>query len=247
MIGRRNAGKSSFVNALSRLGARDRERDAGTTRDAVDVRCLVDGEPIVLIDTAGLRKRGKADDAIEIISHSRAMEAVRRADVAIVLLDALRDISEVDKKIIELAAGEYKAVVVVGNKWDLVGEGMTIEQFADYVRKKCPSISFAPVAAISCENGFNLKAPIELARELYRQSLVRVTTGELNRAVHDAYARRRPRKKRHVEARLYFATQIRTNPVTIVMFTNKPNLSTTTTSATSRASSARCSLSARCP
>jgi GTP-binding protein len=224
VIGRRNAGKSSFVNALfgsERVIVSD---TPGTTRDAVDVRCIVDGEPIILIDTAGLRKRGKADDAIEIISHSRAMEAVRRADVAIVLLDALRDLSEVDKKIIELAAGEYKAVVLVGNKWDLVGEGMSIEQFADYVRKKTPSISFAPVAAISCENGFNLKAPIELARELYRQSLVRVTTGELNRAVHDAYARRRPRKKRHLEARLYFATQIRTNPVTIVLFVNKPNL-----------------------
>jgi GTP-binding protein len=224
IIGRRNAGKSSFVNALfgsERVIVSD---IPGTTRDAVDVRCVIDDEPIVLIDTAGLRKRGKADDAIELISHGRATDAVRRSDVALILLDAIRDVSEVDKKICELALSENKAIVLVANKWDLVGERMSPEQFADYVRKSIPSISFAPVVAVSCTTGWNVKVPVEIARELHRQSLVRVGTGQLNRAVHEAFVRRHPRKKRHVEAKLYFATQIGTNPVTLVFFVNKPTL-----------------------
>jgi GTP-binding protein len=224
IVGRRNAGKSSFVNALfgsERVIVSD---TPGTTRDAVDVRCMIDGEPVVLIDTAGLRKRGKADDAIELISHGRAMEAVRRADVALVLLDALRDVSEVDKKICDLVLTENKALVIVANKWDLVGEDMTPEQYANYVRDRVPSIAFAPVVAISCTTGWNVQVPIDIARELHRQSLVRIGTGELNRIVHEAFMRRHPRKKRHVDAKLYFATQIRTNPVTLVLFVNKPTL-----------------------
>jgi GTP-binding protein len=224
IVGRRNAGKSSFVNALfgsERVIVSD---IPGTTRDAVDVRCVIDGRPIVLIDTAGLRKRGKADDAIELISHGRSMEAVRRCDVAIVLFDALRDVSEVDKKICELVILENKSLVVVANKWDLVKEGMRPEQYADYVRKKMPSVAFAPVVAISCTTGWNVGVPIEVARELHAQSLVRLGTGALNRVIHEAFVRRRPRKKRHVDAKIYFATQIRTNPVTLVVFVNKPAL-----------------------
>lgn len=224
IVGRRNAGKSSFVNALFGSERVIVSEMPGTTRDAVDVRCMIDGEPVVLIDTAGLRKRGKADDAIELISHGRAMEAVRRADVALVLLDALRDVSEVDKKICELVLSEYKALVLVANKWDLVGEGMTIEQFAKYVRDKTPSISFAPVVGISCTTGWNVQVPIEIARDLHRRSLIRLGTGELNRKIHEAFMRRHPRKKRHVDAKLYFATQVRTNPVTLVIFVNKPTL-----------------------
>ncbi|HZV00291.1 MAG TPA: ribosome biogenesis GTPase Der [Planctomycetota bacterium] len=224
IVGRRNAGKSSFVNSLFGSERVIVSEMPGTTRDAVDVRCIVDGEPIVLIDTAGLRKRGKADDQIELISHGRALEAIRRCDVAIVLLDAIRDVSEVDKKICELVLSENKGLLVVANKWDLVGDQMTPEQFADYVRKKIPSISFAPVVAISCKTGFNIDVPVAVVRELHRQSLTRIGTGELNRVVHEAFMRRKPRRKRHVEAKLYFATQIKTNPVTLVFFVNKPAL-----------------------
>jgi GTP-binding protein len=224
IVGRRNAGKSSFVNALFGSERVIVSEMPGTTRDAVDVRCIVDGEPIVLIDTAGLRKRGKADDQIELISHGRALEAIRRCDVAIVLLDAIRDVSEVDKKICELVLSENKGLLVVANKWDLVEDRMTPEQFADYVRKKIPSITFAPVVAISCKTGFNTDVPIAVVRELHRQSLTRIGTGELNRVVHEAFMRRKPRRKRHVEAKLYFATQIKTNPVTLVFFVNKPAL-----------------------
>jgi GTP-binding protein len=199
IVGRRNAGKSSFVNALFGSERVIVSEMPGTTRDAVDVRCIVDGEPIVLIDTAGLRKRGKADDQIELISHGRALEAIRRCDVAIVLLDAIRDVSEVDKKICELVLSENKGLLVVANKWDLVEDRMTPEQFADYVRKKIPSITFAPVVAISCKTGFNTDVPIAVVRELHRQSLTRIGTGELNRVVHEAFMRRRRGRGRRLE------------------------------------------------
>ncbi|MBX3470529.1 MAG: ribosome biogenesis GTPase Der [Planctomycetes bacterium] len=224
IVGRRNVGKSTYVNQILGEQRVIVSEKAGTTRDSVDVRTEVDGRPVVLIDTAGLRKRGRFDDHIEIISHGRALEAVKRCDVAFLVLDALERVGMVDKQLAGTIEREHKACVIVANKWDLVEERMTIDQYADYVKKALPGIEHAPVVAISAKEGLHARAPIKLGFDLFKQSLVRVTTGSLNRALARALERRRPRDVRGRQGKVYFGTQVATNPVTVLLFVNEPEL-----------------------
>jgi len=224
IVGRRNVGKSTYVNALFGSDRVIASEQAGTTRDVVDVRVEVNGRPVVLIDTAGLRKRGKADDHIEIIAHGRAQEALRRCDVALFLLDCVDDVVQVDKKIMGLLQQEHKAVVLVANKWDLVGERMSAEDYGDYVSKRLPGLRFAPLVCISALLGTRETTPVDLAFQLHEQSMQRVGTGQLNRILAAAIERRRPRPYRGRIGKIYFATQIGTNPVTLLLFCNDPKL-----------------------
>ncbi|MGE0711878.1 MAG: ribosome biogenesis GTPase Der [Planctomycetota bacterium] len=224
VLGRRNVGKSTFVNAVlgeERVIASDRP---GTTRDAVDIPVEVGGREVVLIDTAGLRKRGRADDQIELISHGRARLALQRADAALLFLDCLLDIKNLDRKLAGMVVEEHKACVIVANKWDLVAERMSAEDFADYCAKKIPHLGYAPVVAISALGGQNASAPIEVALDLFDQSRLKVGTGPLNRALGAAIQRRRPRPRGNQVGKLYFGTQVATNPVTILIFVNDPQL-----------------------
>ena len=224
IVGKRNVGKSTLVNQVAgeeRVIASDRP---GTTRDSVDVLLEVKGKPVVLIDTAGLRKRGRADDNIEIISHGRAIEAVRRCDVALLLLDCLEEVTEVDKKLAGLIEKEHKACVIVANKWDQVQGGMTPEKYASYVAHHLPGLSFAPVCCISALLGTYAGTPIGLAFDLFEQSQEKVGTGQLNRAVAAALERRRPKAVRGQVGKVYFCTQVAKNPVTLLLFVNVPAL-----------------------
>jgi len=224
IVGRRNVGKSTYVNRLFGSERVIASAQAGTTRDAVDVRVEVGGRPVVLIDTAGLRKRGKADDHIEIISHGRAVEAIRRSDAALLLLDCADEVSQVDKKIAQTVAEEHKACVIVANKWDLTAERMTLEDYSDYVAGVLPGIAYAPIVGISALEGTHATAPVELAFELHGQSLERVATGPLNRVLAAAIERRRPKARRGKLGKVYFCTQVATNPVTLLLFVNEPEL-----------------------
>jgi GTP-binding protein len=224
IIGRRNAGKSTFVNTIVGQDRVIASGVAGTTRDAIDVRVSIAGRDVILIDTAGIRKRGRAEDHIEIISHGRAETALRRCDVALLFLDALRDVGNVDKRLAGMIRREHKACVVVANKWDLVGDGMTVEQYAEYVQKLLPSLSFCPILGVSAKDGFHDHTTIKMAYELHGQSLVRVSTGQLNRALSGAIELRRPKAIKNRIGKIYFGTQIATNPVTILLFVNYPEL-----------------------
>lgn len=224
IVGRRNVGKSTYVNALFGSERVLVSSMPGTTRDSIDVRVEVGAGAFTLIDTAGLRRRGRADDAIEMLAHLRARESVARSDVTLLFLSAGEKISLVDKHLARLIAEEYKTCVIVGTKWDEVEGAMSLEAFADYVRKKLPGMAYAPVVLLSSHGELNVAGPVEAARELYRQSLVRAPTNKINRAVRAAYERKRPRVRRNILPRIYFATQIRTNPVTLVLFCNKPSL-----------------------
>jgi GTPase len=224
IVGRRNVGKSTWVNQLcgeERVIVSDKP---GTTRDAVDVRTTIDGSPVVLIDTAGLRKRGKADDHIEIISHGRSIEAVRRCDAVMLVLDALERVGEVDKKLAQVIEAEHKPSVIVGNKWDLVGSRMTVDDWAAYIRMALPGLEHAPMVAISAKAGTHATAPVGVARELHAQSRVRVKTAALNRAITRAVQRRRPKPYQGRMGKVYFGTQIATAPVTVLLFVNEPML-----------------------
>lgn len=224
ILGRRNVGKSTYVNRLFGSERVIVSGVPGTTRDAIDVRVQVGGQEVILIDTAGLRKRGKADDHIEVISQGRAERALRRADAALLFLDCLEDIGNVDKRIAGMIDREHKACVIVANKWDLVQERMTPEQYSDYVVKTIPTLSYSPLVAISAKEGLHDTAPVELALELYRQSMIKVSTGPLNRALAAAIARRRPKAVRGKLGKVFFGTQVATNPVTVLLFVNEPEL-----------------------
>jgi GTPase len=222
VVGRRNVGKSSYLNALFGSERVIVSEAPGTTRDTVDVRVQLGDIAFTYIDTAGLRRRGRVDDGIELLAQLRAREAVARSDVTLLFLESVQRISMVDKHLAQLIREENKGCVVVVTKWDLAGAGMDLQDYADYLHKVLPSLSYCPVVLLSSLSGQNIQGPIRAAQSLYEQSLDRAKTWLVNKAVGGAYELRRPRVRRGVLPRIYFATQIRTNPVSIVLFCNKP-------------------------
>ncbi len=223
IIGKRNAGKSTLVNRLAQTERCIVSEREGTTRDSVDVRFRFRDQEFVAIDTAGLRKTKAVQNSIEFYSQARSLRAIRRADVVLLLLDALADVGNIDKKAADEAMKQGRPIVIGVNKWDLAPESVTTEEFEAYIRKKLPGLAFAPVAFLSGQDGSNVWQVIALCQELYEQSTQRVSTGELNRAL-TAVADRRPPMVKGRRAKFYYATQIGVAPPTIVIFVNEPEL-----------------------
>lgn len=233
IVGKRNAGKSSLVNALAGEKRVIVSEIAGTTRDAVDVRFEMDGKAFIAIDTAGVRKKKSFADRIEWYAYDRAQRAVERADVGLLLVDATEPISQVDQQIAMLLQKSYKPVVIVVNKWDMAegqrdpnGKAITPATYEEYLRKEFKGLWFAPIALISAEQGRNIRETIELAFDLYEQARQRVTTGKLNRLLRKILDERGPPSKLGSFAKLYYVAQIGIDPPTIGMVVNKPELFT---------------------
>jgi len=227
VVGKRNTGKSTFINALAGQPRVIVSDVPGTTRDAVDVRIEKDGQTLLIIDTAGVRKKNKVADAIEFYGTTRVTSSIRRADVVLLFIDAEAPISEVDKKLADAIVAEHKPCVITINKWDLgVGRADT-ETFGEYLDKTLPLLDFAPVAFISAKEGKNLGSVVDLAKSLYKQSRLRVTTGQLNEALGRALALRTPRPKHGARVpKIYYATQVSVAPPAVVLFVNEPQLLT---------------------
>ncbi len=221
IVGKRNAGKSTFINALvgqERVIVSD---VPGTTRDSVDVVCEVDGREFMLIDTAGVRKRKKIDGNIEFYAHHRAMRSIRRADVVALMIDASVPVSQVDKQLAGLIAEQFKPVVIVVNKWDLAKDRTTGEDYVEYFEKVIPELKFAPVSLTMATEGFNLRDTIKLAAQLFDQANMRVSTAELNKHIEEILALRGPSHKAGTKRpKILYASQIGTAPPTIVCFVN---------------------------
>jgi GTP-binding protein len=225
LIGKRNAGKSTFVNALAGEKRVIVSEVPGTTRDAVDVRLRIDGEPLVLIDTAGLRRQKSVGSAIELFSLSRTRSAIERADVVIFVLDVTTEISSVDKELAAWIDELSKPVVFAANKWDLGRGKMATSEFHLYLQKKLPRLQFAPIVFTVAKENKGVRKVIAIARDLRRQALARAATPELNRAIEEALRQVAPRVGRDgTKPRVYFATQTAIAPPTIVVFVNKPGL-----------------------
>ncbi|MEL6330235.1 MAG: ribosome biogenesis GTPase Der, partial [Planctomycetota bacterium] len=231
IVGKRNSGKSTLVNALAGQPRVIVSEIAGTTRDAIDVRFEFDGRSITAIDTAGLRRKKSFQDQIEWYALDRAQRAIERCDVVLLLIDAEKDVSQVDEHLAQMAAESEKPVVLVVNKWDLAegrknakGRVITPADYEEYLRKELKGLAFAPIALMSAKDGTNLHGVIDLAFELHEQASTRVPTGELNRTMHAILDKHHPASTGGAFARLYFASQVRTNPPTIVMIVNKPAL-----------------------
>jgi GTPase len=224
IVGRRNTGKSTFINLLAREERMIVSEVAGTTRDSVDIRFQRDGETFVAIDTAGVRKKGSVKGDVEFYSMARAERSIRRADVVLLFFDPRWKISKVDKQLAEYVLENHKPAVFVVNKWDLVPEGMRTGQYGEYIQKTFPSLDFVPMAFVSAKTGKNVGAVLSLARTLHQQASARVSTGELNRVLRWALEKQAPPLRQNRRPKVYFATQAATNPPTIVLFTNSPEL-----------------------
>ena len=224
IVGRRNVGKSTLVNAIAGEERVIVSEVPGTTRDAVDVRFTKDGKTFVAIDTAGVRKKRKIDSSIEFYGFVRAQQSIRRADVVMLLLDVTSDVVEQDRRLAREIADCLKPCVILVNKWDLAKGKIRTGEYAEYVRETLPMLGYAPITFMTAKTGRRLMPTIELAQQLFKQANHRATTGELNRVLGEAVRRRSPRPRHGRIGKFFYATQVAVAPPTIVVFCNDPDL-----------------------
>lgn len=225
LIGRPNVGKSSLVNAIlgeERVIVSD---VAGTTRDAIDTPFERDGQRYVLIDTAGMRKRGKVYETTEKYSVMRAMKAIERADVALIVLNGEEGIIEQDKHIAGYAHENGKASVFVVNKWDAVEkDDKTMQRFTNAIREQFLFMTYAPIVFLSAKTGSRLSKLLPVVNRVAEQHAMRIPTHLLNEVVADAVAVTPPPTDKGRRLRVNYATQVSVKPPTIVVFVNEPEL-----------------------
>ncbi len=224
IVGRRNAGKSSLVNALAGEPRVIVSEIAGTTRDSVDVRFEIEGRVLVAIDTAGVRKRKSWDGDIEYYSNLRTQESIRRADVCILLLDATEKVSQVEKNLAMTLTESWKPVVIALNKWDLVGDALRAKDYIEYLEQELPGLSFAPIVCVSAARGTGLRDLVAMCFNLDEQSGHRETTGRVNAVVREILADRGPSSSLGTTAKVLYVTQIDVRPPTLAIVVNKPKL-----------------------
>jgi GTP-binding protein len=241
IVGKRNAGKSTLVNTIAELyeGHGDRvivSEVPGTTRDSVDVRFDKEGKSLIVIDTAGVRKkRHMATNDIEFYSFHRAQRSVRRADVVLMLIDGAEPVSEPDKKLAQYVAGQFKPIILVVNKWDIarerareldvnnhVEDSELMEKYRKYLDEELKHVDYAPIAFVTAKDGRNVQGVLDLAQHLFHQTNERVTTHKLNTAVRKILEEKRPSTPNGRLARIYYVTQTQVAPPTIVLFVNNP-------------------------
>jgi GTP-binding protein len=225
LVGRPNVGKSSLLNKL--LGEERAIVSAipGTTRDATDTYLTWQEQPVLLIDTAGIRRRGRVDQGIESYGVLRAMKAIARADVVLLLLDAQDLVTAQDAHVAGYILEEMRSIVVLVNKWDLVEKDTyTMDAFTKQIRADLKFLDYVPVLFISALTGQRVQKVLPLAFQINQERTKRIPTGELNRLVEDATIRHSPPHKAGKRLRFYYATQASVDPPTFVFFVNDTRL-----------------------
>ncbi|MGN1092410.1 MAG: ribosome biogenesis GTPase Der [Monoglobaceae bacterium] len=225
IIGKPNAGKSSLINKI--LGE-DRvivSSIAGTTRDAIDSTYEKDGQKYVLIDTAGMRKRGKISEDVERYSVVRALNAVDRADACVILVDATEGVTEQDTKIAGYAHDNGKACVIAVNKWDLVEkETNTMNNFKNKIKDGFNFMMYAPSIFISAKTGQRIDQLFDLINSAVAENSKRISTGLLNDVINEAIAMVQPPSDKGKRLKIYYATQASVKPPTFILFVNNAEL-----------------------
>jgi GTP-binding protein len=224
IIGRPNVGKSALVNALLGQERVIVSEIAGTTRDAIDTPFEYEGEAMTLIDTAGIRRPGKIEGSIEHYSVLRSREAVKRADVAVVVFDASMRLRAQDLHIVGIALEESTGLIVCANKWDLIKDVWDEDKFRNAIRRRLTFATWAPVVLTSALERSGLDELMREVRAAGEERRRRVQTSELNAIVRGALARRPPTLTGRKRLKLLYVTQVRTEPPTFVFFVNDASL-----------------------
>ena len=223
IVGRRNTGKSTFINSLAENERMIVSEVPGTTRDSVDVRFERDGKTFIAIDTAGVHRKQSIESDVDFYSMARAERSVRRADAVLLFIDPRVRISKVDKQLADYVLQYHKPAIFTVNKWDLMVP-MPTSKFGNYIRGTFPSLDYVPIAFITATSGKNVHAVLNLAQNMFKQASTRVGTRELNRVLQKALTDQALPMRKNRRAKIYYGTQVAVNPPTIVLFTNGPDL-----------------------
>jgi GTP-binding protein len=225
VVGKPNAGKSSLVNKLLGFERSIVTDIAGTTRDAIDTRFTFDGRNYTIIDTAGIRKKAKVEDDVEYYSVMRAFDAVRRADVCLLVVDSTEGLTEQDTKIIGYVHEQGKPSIIVMNKWDLVEKDTnTINKFNDKLKEDLKFMDYFKSVYVSAKTGQRTEKLISLVDEVYANAHKRVSTGTLNDLISDTIRSNEPPSYNGKRLRVYYASQVSVAPPTFVLFVNSVDL-----------------------
>ena len=217
IVGRPNVGKSSFLNALLKEERVITDSLPGTTRDSIDTYFKRDNKSYILIDTAGIRHLRKLKSAVDVYSVSRAKEAIRRSDVALVLIDAPEGIRRDDLRILTFVINQDKGFILVVNKWDKVSK-MSIEKYKNTIKSRANFIGFAPTIFTSSLKGTNVLETIDLVEEVVENSTRRITTPRLNKVLKDALSYKPPPTHKGKRPKLYYITQSSIKPPGFLIF-----------------------------
>jgi GTP-binding protein len=226
IVGRPNVGKSSILNAMAGTYRSIVSDVSGTTRDAIDIELKEDGQRYVLVDTAGIRKKGKVEYGVELFSVDRALRSLRRSDVTVMVIDATEGVTDQDKKIIETSNEAGRGLILVMNKWDLVpnkGPKSTVEKSKE-IYSVLPHAKFAPILFTSAKTGQRLKNILDLAKTVYENAHRRVKTNLVNQVIMEAVSLSPPPPIKNKRLKVLYATQVGVAPPTFVLFVNDAKL-----------------------
>ena len=225
IVGKPNVGKSTLLNRLAGEQRAIVSPIAGTTRDAIDTQILFNGEPITLIDTAGIRRRGRIEPGVEKYSVLRSFQAIERSDVALLLIDAVTGITAQDTHIAGYVLDEWKSCVVIVNKWDAIEKDTyTMNTYTKHVRHELNFLDYVPVLFISAHTGQRIHQVLETALQVQAERVTRLATSKVNRIIRDALDNHPPPSKAGRHLKIYYGSQIRTEPPTFLMHVNDPQL-----------------------
>jgi GTP-binding protein len=225
IVGKPNAGKSSLLNRLTGVERAIVSEIPGTTRDAIDTRFDFNDIPITLIDTAGIRRRGRVQPGVEKYSVIRAMRAIERADVALLMIDAVSGITAQDAHIAGFILEAWKSAVVLVNKWDAIEKDTyTINVFTEQIRQDLNFMDYVPILFISAKTGQRVDQVLPLALRVQEERLARLTTGQINRIIQAAQDSHPAPSRSGKSLRMYYGTQVRSDPPTFMIYCNDPKL-----------------------
>lgn len=225
IVGKPNVGKSSLLNRLLGQERAIVSEIPGTTRDAVDTHLLYEGIPVTLIDTAGIRRRGKIEPGVEKYSVLRTMSAIERASVVLLLVDATTGLTAQDAHIAGFILDAWKSVVVVVNKWDAIEKDThTMDLFTQKVRQELNFLPYVPLLFISAKTGQRVDQVMPMALRVHEERLVRISTSQLNQILQKAQDQHPAPSKAGKQLKIYYGTQVRSDPPTFLLYANDPRL-----------------------
>lgn len=224
LVGRPNVGKSSLVNAILNENRVIVSDISGTTRDSIDTPFIKDGQNYVVIDTAGLKKRGKIYESIDKYSAIRALKAIERSEIVLLVLDGAQGITDQDKHVISYATDLYKAIIIVVNKWDIVDKNEnSMVSFTKKIRDEYKFLDYAPIVFVSAKNKTRINTIFEALKLVHEAYYTRVKTSVLNDVLQDAQLMNPAPNFNGGRIKIYYSSQVSSGPPTFVLFCNNPD------------------------